>query len=395
MKKRFSIGLVIALMLFASALTWVVAAVSIGRPHGAMSDRSHLVRDYYALLNMFDELFIGDFDDEVIATAAMRAAVEALDDDWSFYMTAEEFAHSQENTRNRYEGIGITVVSDEHSGYILVVHIIADSPAERAGFLIGDLITKVDEDSVNGFTPTMLRDILRRPIGDTAEVSIIRDGVAKELTVDFGTVFINPVSYIMLDANVGLIRLANFNQGSARNFISAANSLIELGAVGFVFDMRSNPGGLVAEMTEILDFLLPAGEIFVAVDRNGDEVVTFSNAAFIDLPMVVLVDRFSFSGAEYFAALLREYDAALVVGEQTTGKSRIQTIAMLPGGGAVNISFAEYLTKNRVSLHDEGGLTPDYIVLLSDEQQVAFFSGNLAFDDDPQLQMALDLLLQG
>ena len=392
MKRRFSLGFVITLMLLASALTWAGMVLVIGFPFGANSNRSDYVRDFSALLMRIEEFFIGDYDEGEVAAAAMRAAVAALQDNWSFYMTAEEFARNLDNTYNRFEGIGVNVESDD-SGYIRVASVFSGSAADTAGILPGDLFMEVDGESVNGITSSQLREMLRRPIGETAVITVERaDGSVEDIPVVFGFVFIDPISFELLGERKGFVRINNFNNGSAQSFINAVNELIELGAEGLVFDVRRNSGGWVTEMTEMLDFLLPEGEIFVMVDRQGNEAITLSGPEFIDLPMVVLVDRNSFSGAEYFAAMLSEYDFASVVGEQTTGKSRVQRSVRLPGGGAVNISFAEYLTKNRVSLHDQGGFTPDYIVILSDDERALFFLGELEFDYDPQLQKALQLL---
>ena len=145
----------------------------------------------------------------------------------------------------------------------------------------------------------------------------------------------------------------------------------------------------MTEMTEILDFLLPEGEIFISVDKSGNEEITMSGPDCVDLPFVVLVDRYSFSAAEYFAATLREYGRAEIVGEQTTGKNRVQSTLLLPGGGAVHISTNRYLTKDRVSLYETGGITPDYPVDLTDEEFSLFAAGELGSDSDAQIQMAL------
>jgi len=200
------------------------------------------------------------------------------------------------------------------------------------------------------------------------------------------------VSYELLDGDIGFLKIANFNEGSAQRFIAAAEDLIGQGAQTFVFDVRGNPGGLVSEVTGMLDYLLPEGEIFIAVDRSGTETITTSDPEYVDLPAVVIVDSLSFSAAEYFAAMLREYSRADIVGEQTTGKSRMQKTVGLPGGGAINISFAQYLTKNRVSLHDVGGVSPDHEVILTDDERLLFFSGRLERDLDPQIQKALSLV---
>jgi len=367
--------------------------VVVGFPFAAHSNRSDAVRDYAALLTRIDELFIGDYEERDVATAAMRSAVAALNDEWSFYMTQEEFLWHMDSSSNRYDGIGFTVATDEETGNMLVVSVFSGSAAEAAGIVPGDIITAVDSKPITGFTHADLREALVRPIGDSAELTVLRaDGSIEVLTAVYSVVFVSPTSSEMLEGDIGYVRLTNFHYRSAHSFITATDELIEQGALGLIFDVRDNPGGWVSEMTAILDYLLPEGEIFISVDRSGKEAITTSDEFYIDLPMVVLVDRFSFSGAEYFAAMLREYGFAEVVGEQTTGKSRMQTSVRLPGGGALNISFAEYLTKNRVSLHDAGGLTPDHEVELTREEQMLFFEGNLEKGDDPQLQKAISLL---
>ena len=380
-------------MLLASALTWAAIVLTAGFPLSAPGLRNTALRDFVALLAILDDQFIGDYDEDAVTTASLRAAVDALDDIWSFYMTPEEFARHLDSSHNRYEGIGVTVAHDEDSGYMRVVQVVRGSSAETAGIVAGDVIMTVDGESVRGLSFAELRGLLLRPIGDSAELTVQRnDGGVELLAVVYSVIFVDPISYSMLDDYIGFIRINNFNEGSGQSFVNAASGLIDLGARALVFDVRGNPGGWVSEMTRMLDFLLPEGEIFVSVDGSGIESVIYSDAYYVDLPMVVLVDRFSFSGAEYFAAILGEYGFAEVVGEQTTGKSRMQRVFGLPGGGAVNISFAEYLTKNRVSLHDEGGLTPDYIVVFSDEELFLFHSENLSFEQDSQLQKALYLL---
>jgi len=393
MKKRFSITAVIMLMLIASALTWFALIIIVGYPFAANSNKSGEVRDFAALLTKIEELYIGDYDQEYIAAEAMRATVYALGDPWSFYMTPAEYASYLDSSGNRYEGLGINIVTDEETGAMVIVSVFRDSSAEAAGIAAGDMIIAVDGTEIYGMTIPDVKEILTRPLGETARLTLIRaDGSVESVDVVYDVIHIDPVSYEMLDGNIGYIILSNFNEGAAQRFIYAANKLVDQGASGFVFDFRGNPGGFVTEVTAILDFLLPEGEIFVAVDRNGHETVTKSDEAFLDTSAVVMVDRYSFSGAEYVAALLAEYGYAPVVGEQTTGKSRMQMHVELPGGGAINISFAEYLTKNRVSLHDAGGLTPHHEVVLSEEEMSLLYSGSLAIEDDPQLQKALELL---
>ena len=380
----------LTLVLFAAAL--VVIAV-VGHNLGLFEGRYQQMRQYAALLRVIDNRFIGDFDLDDINITAMTAAVASLDDDWSFFLTAEALENMLQNARNIYPGIGIQVRSEEDLDGILIIHVHRDSPAYNAGLLPGDIITHVDGIDISlKFLDEVIK-LIRRPVGESVDLTVLReDGTitVKNPVADF--VFINPVEYDLIYTDIGLITILNFGAGAADEFISAVNSLLDQNAGAFIFDVRGNRGGSVFEMTRILDKLLPEGEIFVTVDRTGDEQIFLSDSEKIDLPMAVLVDRHSYSAAEFFAAIMREYDHAVIIGEQTTGKSRMQTLHFLPGGNAINLSTAEYLTKNRISLHDAGGVTPDYLIEFSDDLRRLFLMGNLELSEDIHVVKALELL---
>ena len=359
---------------------------------GSSSETTRLSKEFQELLDLIDSRFIGTFDIGDLTDEAMRAVVESLDDDWSYYLTPEEYTEFLESANNTYYGLGIEVSIDEETEGIRVLGVYSDSGADLAGILVDDLIIAIDGDSILGFSINEVRLKLRRQLGDSAVLTVIRDDEHLEITAVYNIVFRNPVTFEMLDNNIGYVVLRNFEDGSADEFISAVNELIEMGATAFIYDVRNNGGGRVGEVTDILDFLLPEGEIFISVDRSGIEKITRSDEEFIDLPAVVLVNVHSYSGAEFFAAMLSEYGYAPSVGEQTTGKNRMQTTIPLSNGGAVHISTGHYLTKNRISLFEAGGFTPEYLVELSDDELVLLFSGELDKESDRQLQKALSLL---
>ena len=393
MKRKYSLSFVITLMLIASALTCLVFAVFSGSMFDVSRKNRAAVREYATLLGKIEEMYIGEYDADDLSIAAMRASVYALGDRWSYYMTEQEYLEYINSMNNQFAGIGIGVAVDEETGMMKVLYTYRGSPAETAGILAGDFITEIDGVDLTGFTIDDMRKLLARPIGDTAEVKLLRsEGVVLTLEVVYDLVFSDPISYEMLEMDIGYVSISNFEGGSAEGFISAVNTLIEEGARAFVFDVRNNGGGRVSEMTRILDFLLPEGEIFISVGRDGKEEITISDADMVDMPAIVLVDRYSFSAAEYFAATLQEYDYAQIVGEQTTGKSRSQRTETLPNGGALHISTSQYLTKNRVALFDVGGLVPDHPLVLSDGDFSLHISGNLEKTADPQLQLALGLI---
>ena len=396
MKKRHPLLAAIALMLVASALTCFVIAVTFGRELGFFTERYDAIREYASLLSKIDEYYIGEYDETDITVAANNAAVDALGDRWSFYLTPDEYARYLDSTGNRFTGIGVTAVIDEATGGMLIESVYRGSAAENGGLAPGDVITDVDGTSIKGLEFDEMRARLARPVGDSITLTVLRpNGDVASLEVIYSIVYVDPVSYEMLDGGIGYIQLENFESGSARSFIAAVNDLVIQGAGALIFDVRGNGGGKVHEMTGILDHLLPEGEIFIAVDRSGKEEITTSDPNMVDLPSVVLVDKYSYSAAEYFAATLKEYGYATIVGGRTTGKDRSQVTIDLYGGGALHISSGKFLTRNRVSLYETGGLVPDHEIELTDDEMRLLVAGRLDKDSDPQLKLALGLLGAG
>lgn len=210
------------------------------------------------------------------------------------------------------------------------------------------------------------RSFISANLSKSVAVTIINlDGNQQQLTVDCTLVYTNPVSYEMKNGDIGYVKIASFDSGSAEQAVKAIESLLESGAKRFVFDVRSNPGGLYSEMVDVLDYLLPSGDILVSVNQAGEETVERSDNVCLSMPMVVLVNSDTYAAAEFFAAALQDYRWAGVVGERTTGKGRIQTTIELTDGSAIHISTSKYLTPNRVDLTEQGGLRPDVEVSLT------------------------------
>ena len=211
--------------------------------------------------------------------------------------------------------------------------------------------------------------LIRSKVNKDFDLSVIDgNGDAKTVTLACEIIYKNPVSSRLLDGNIGYIRISNFEAGSSENTIKAIEKLIAMGAKSFVFDVRDNPGGLLSELVDLLDYILPEGDLFISVDKEGHETVQTSDKVSLKNKMVVLVNGNSYSAAEFFAAALQEYNWATIVGEQTTGKARSQITLELSDGSAVHISTHKYLTPNRIDLSEAGGVTPDISVAMDDEK---------------------------
>ena len=344
-----------------------------------------------AIQDLIDQVYIGEADQNVMEDAAAAAMVEAVGDRWSHYMTAEEFLSYQETMQNAYVGVGITITQLE-SGYIEIQKVEADGPAEEAGILAGDVIVAVAGQDISQMTIDEVKTLVRGEENTTVDMTLQREENRFTVTVTRRTIKSIVAEGKMLEGNIGLITIANFDDRCAEETIAAIESLTAQGAKGLIFDVRYNPGGYKHELVKLLDYILPEGPLFRSVDYNGKETVDESDANCLDIPMVVLVNGDSYSAAEFFAAALSEYEVAKLVGLPTTGKGRFQSTYKLQDGSAVTISVGKYCTPKGVDLTDVG-LAPDVTVEVDDATYMNIYYKLVPPEEDPQIQAALALLL--
>ena len=341
------------------------------------------------LETLLDQYYVDDLDKQTLFDAAAGAMVDALPDRWSYYISAADYASYLENKNNAYVGIGVTVTLTEQ-GY-LVTKVAAGGPAEEAGILPQDILIMADGHSLASTDSDVGSDYIRGAEGTTVEITLLRGDQQITYTVERRTIHTQVATATMLENNIGLVTIANFNTNCASESIAAVEQLLQQGATMLIFDVRNNGGGYTAEMVQLLDYLLPEGPLFRTVDYAGKEEVENSDADCVDVPMAVLVNGNSYSAAEFFAAALVEYDAAILVGEQTSGKGFYQVTYQLSDGSAVAISTGRYFTPNGVSL--EGvGLTPQVYVSVDTETANAVYAGTLPPMEDPQILAAIAAL---
>ena len=335
--------------------------------------------------------FVGEHDMGAATDQAMDALIEGLGDRWSYYMDAEGYAAQQESRSNSYVGIGVTVTYPEEGG-LLIQSVAEGGPADQAGLTAGERITAVDGIELTGEDQQRATDLIKGEAGTQVTLTVeAADGSTREVTVTRGTVEEHPAEGELLADGTGLVTIKNFNSRCADETMAVVEDLMAQGAERLVFDVRNNGGGYVDELTALLDYLLPEGDIFRSETKAGTKRVVTSDAHCVDLPMAVLVNGSTYSAAELFAAQLQEMDRGVIVGEPTFGKGFSQQTFPLLYGGAINLSTARYYTGGGVCLIGTG-LTLDREVALTEEQSAALSSGALAPEDDPQLQAAIALL---
>ena len=352
------------------------------------NDQPSKLQELQAIVEYY---FIGEADTYAMEEAAASAMIEALKDRWSFYMSAEEYLGYQDTMANSYVGVGVTVQVRKDGTGLDVISVSANGPAESAGILSGDVLIAVDGTSLAGKTSEDARLLIRGEENTQVVLTVDRNGQTLEFTVTRRSFQVPVAVGKMLEDKIGLVTIENFDSRCAQETIAAIEGLRQQGATALIFDVRNNPGGYKHEMVQVLDYLLPAGELFRSEDYRGQTSVDYSNEAFLDMPMAVLINGNSYSAAEFFAAALDEYDAAIVVGEKTTGKGYFQSTFQLSDGSAVNLSIGKYFTPKGVSLTGVG-LQPQVEQLV--DEHTAYLIAVDALDpmEDPQILAAVNAL---
>lgn len=338
--------------------------------------------------DLIESNYIGTADREKMTDAAISAMVDSLEDQWSYYLTASQLEQYRKYESNRYQGLGIVVKSGETGG-VIVYSVYPDSPAGEAQINPGSRILSVNERNLENSSLDEAMGLVTEAIKTGVVRLVLRtpDGQEQAFELQPGNVDTDPVSWEMLTDGIGYIRILNFEDRSGAQAVQAVEELCSDGANGLIFDVRNNPGGQLNQLLQLLDRLLPEGVLFISKDIQGNQNQEMSDSECVRLPMVVLVDSGSYSAAEFFAAALQEYEWAEIIGEQTTGKGYAQVTLMLRDGSALHISTQEYYTPLGNSLAGVG-LTPDQIILLSEEKREEFTYGLLERDEDDQLMAA-------
>ena len=374
---------VLSYLTTAMAACAVTLLVTIGKTPGS----TKLDQVEYLIKNRFIE----EADMEKAEDAAATAMIDSLEDRWSYYLSAADYATHKEQVENAYVGIGITISPEENGQGFLILAVQKDSGAEAAGLLAGDIITGAESQDVRGMTTAQLRDIIRGKEGTSVSLEITRDSKVLRVQVTRMRILTEVVSYEMLGNSIGLIAISNFDARCADETIAAIEALREQGAQALIFDVRNNPGGYATELVKVLDYLLPEGDLFRTLDYAGRETVDKSDASFLDMPIAVVCNEDSYSAAEFFPAAIQEYDAGTIVGMPTCGKGYFQYTYELSDGSAVGLSAGKYFTPSGKSLIGTG-IQPDVVVEVDDETRAKIAYGTLDAKDDPQIQAAVDIL---
>lgn len=362
MNKKISLGLALSLIAVSIAVTFILTSFfSLQSFNTKVVDVNEKAKKYTALQALDSYVrdnYYGDINENTLSDGIMKGYVSGIDDKYSRYLTEEEYLTEQNDNSGTLVGLGLTIAEDE-SGYIRISEIISDSPATDSGLLENDIIIAIDGVDVKDIGFAEAADAMRGTEGSPISLTIRRDGKDTEYSFTRRSIEVTTVEAEMLGNYVGYIKISGFKQNTPQQFIDALERLTANGATSLVFDLRDNGGGLVSALSECLDPLLPEGVVATAEYKDGhSETLVYSDASELNIPMAVIVNENTASAAELFAASLRDFGKAPLVGSQTYGKGVMQTTTELENGGAVILTVAEYKTAFS-ECYDGIGLTPD------------------------------------
>lgn len=365
-KKRLVIYVVAAFLAGAAVTGGACAAVFNGAlgyvkvSKSQYDDMSEVYERYGKLDQLYDTItssFYKEVDEDAMMEGAYKGLVAGLNDPYSSYMTAEEYETWVATATGEYSGVGITFTQDEDGNFV-VVSVTDASPAADAGIREGDIIKTVDGQEYSDLD--VIGNAIRGEEGSEIEITYIRDGEEKSVTMTREKITQHSVEHRMLDGNIGYISISSFIETTGEDFSQALKELEEDGAQGLVLDLRDNGGGLVDACVQVADEFLDEGVVVYVEDRDGNRTDYDAKDGKTDLKTVVLVNENSASASEILAAALQD-NGFEIVGQTTYGKGVIQSTAQLEDGSALKLTIMQYFSPDGNAINEKG-VTPDHQV---------------------------------
>jgi carboxyl-terminal processing protease len=340
--------------------------------HGAQGEKqNNRPESIYDKINLLTEVmkkvsdnYVKEVSDEELLMRAIRWMVHSLDP-FSAYMSPDELKEMETETKGQFGGLGIEITKKDY--YILVISPIEDTPAWRAGILPGDRIIKINGESTREMTLSDAVKKLRGPKGTRVVITVEREGWDEPRDIELirDIIKVKSVRSKIIDENILYVRLSGFQEGSSKELEEALkkSGLYEGKIKGVIFDLRSNPGGLLSEALRIGDIFLSEGVIVSTKGRRSSQSYKAGKDKF-DFPdgvsLIVLVNQGSASASEIVAGAIKDNKKGLIVGTKTFGKASVQTIIPLSNGGALRLTTAHYYTPAGTDI-EEKGIEPDIV----------------------------------
>lgn len=340
---------------------------------------------------IIDNDYLGNIDENEVLDWTIKGYVYGLDDEYSEYFTKDELEeYKTDNIEGEFVGVGINIVQDTEKNAIRVLSPIKGSPAEEAGIMAGDYITKINDVSYTGEQMTEAVNNMKGQEGTTVKIQVLRGEETKEFNVVRRSVRINPIESNIYENTIGYLKISSFDEGCSTEFEEKLEELKNKNIKSLIIDLRNNGGGIVDEATDIADLFTDKGAtLLITKDKEDNEDITYANKdKIIDVPVIVLTNENTASASEILAGALKDNNVAQIVGTTSFGKGVIQELLTLKDGSGLKLTTSEYYTPNRSKIN-KIGIEPNETVELPDEYKNVL---EVPFEQDTQLKRAIELL---
>lgn len=329
----------------------------------ALEETTGFEKDIYFLLHTIEYVknnYPFEVNEEDLINNAVKGILQGLDP-YSNYYTKEEAKKLLTTITGSYVGIGVYI--GQKDGYIEVISVIKNSPAEKVGLKAGDLIVSIDGMDIKDIGVEEASSLIKGPEGSTVNIGILREGKSKPIyfTVTRSKIIFNPIEYEILEDNIAYIKVHEFSQYTTKNLREALERLDKKEIKKLIIDLRNNPGGLLNEAISMSRLFVPDGPILHIRQKNKPLRTYYSTLKNPKYDLVVLVNEKTASASEIFAGAVKDRRAGVLVGTKTYGKGIIQSMYPFGDGSFIKMTTAEYLTPNKTSIHNTG-IEPDIIV---------------------------------
>lgn len=342
----------------AAIIIFLTGTPSFESPEDLPPEFSRLTEVWYILKR--DHFDRKDMDSKILSDGAIRGMLLAMDDPYASFLTAEQFEIQSQDYKGFFEGIGAHVSMRDNR--IVIVAPIPGSPAEAAGILAGDIILGIDGDSTQGLTLLEAVSRIRGERGTLVVLSILHEGedMPQEISVERNVIKLDSVQMRMMTGGVGVFTVTEFNANTYEQLENAFTRFQTQSGKGMILDLRNNPGGLLNSVFQVADAFIDSKLIVYEVDSKGNRKNwNASRGGFaLDVPLIVLTNRYSASASEVLAGALMDHNRAIIVGDKTFGKGSVNTLEKISDGSGIYFTIAKWYTPDGKLIEGEG-LVPD------------------------------------
>ena len=387
MKKKIEVGTVIFIVIVAVILACLATYMYLTSMMPSLITKENFYDRITEVNKTIEQRYVGEADSDAAMNALLSGYVSAVDK-YSTYLNEEEYSNYSSQMNGKYSGAGVTVKYVSSSGLLKIINVKSNSPAASAGIAVGDMIYTIDGRNVDEMSYEEAVSLLKAEIGTVINLVVLRGEQSLEKFITVSEYVTSSIDYDLIENDVGYIAISEFDNTTFEDFKRAVDDLESRGAAQYIFDVRNNTGGSLSSVVNILDYLLPEGNLVTLRDKAGKETSYSSDPSCFSKKYAVLINGSTYSGGELFAAAVRDFNAGTLVGETTYGKGYAQEIIPL-SKGALYLSTKMYYPPSGEN-YDGVGVSPNIESKLSAQLEDRFYE--LSYREDTQIIAALNAL---